>query len=274
MTVTIDAPAKINLYLEVINRRKDGYHNIVSVMQAVSLFDRLTIEPRPRALSLDCSLPGLPTDGRNLVMRAAQALRKKAGIRAGAAITLEKNIPLGAGLGGGSSDAAAALAGLMALWKVRLSRRALLELASGLGADVPFFLGSGRALANGIGDCLTPLPAGRKKWYLLVNPGHPVATPWVYSHLQFPLTKRTENNRISRLFNRLEEVVLPQFPAVRKIKDVLKAEGVPALMSGSGATVFGVLAGERQGRCLQRALKKHRWRTWVVHTVSIPRPDM
>lgn len=265
--VLIDAPAKINLFLEVVNRRKDNYHTIISVMQAVSLYDRISIDPRPRALSLSCNRADLPTDVRNLAMRAAVALKKKAGVSRGAAITLEKNIPLGAGLGGGSSDAAAVLKGLIDLWDIRLPRRELAALAASLGADVPFFLAGGRAQATGIGDRLTPLPVKRKQWYILVNPGFPVSTPWVYGNLRFPLTKRPKNNRITKLFNRLEEVVLPHYPAIRKIKDILAAEGIKAVMSGSGSTVFGVLSGEHEGKTLQRVLKKHRWQTWVVHTV-------
>jgi 4-diphosphocytidyl-2-C-methyl-D-erythritol kinase len=261
------APAKINLYLEVVNRRKDNYHNIISVMQTVSLYDRITIEPRPRALSLFCNRADLPADTRNLALRAAAALKKTAGVARGAAITLEKNIPLGAGLGGGSSDAAAVLKGLIDLWDVRLPRRELVKLAASLGADVPFFLTGGRARATGIGDRLTPLPVKREQWYILVNPGFPVSTPWVYGNLRLPLTKRPENTKITKLFNRLEEVVLPHYPAIRKIKDILAAKGIKAMMSGSGATVFGVLSNELEGKELQLALKKHRWQTWVVHTV-------
>ncbi|MGA2090040.1 MAG: 4-(cytidine 5'-diphospho)-2-C-methyl-D-erythritol kinase [Endomicrobiales bacterium] len=267
MTVVIEAPAKINLFLEVVNRRKDNYHNIISIMQSVSLYDRITIEPHPRALSLSCNWADLPTDSRNLAMRAAVALKEKTGVRCGAAIRLEKNIPLGAGLGGGSSDAAGVLKGLINLWDIRVSRREQVQLATSLGADVPFFLKGGRARATNIGDRLISLPVKRKQWYILVNPGISVSTPWVYGKLRFPLTKRPENNRITKLFNRLEEVVLPHYPAIRKIKDILTAEGIKSMMSGSGATVFGIVSGEREGTALQKVLKKYRWKTWVVHTV-------
>ena len=267
MTVVINAPAKINLFLEVRNRRKDNYHNIVSVMQTVSLYDRISIDAHPSKLSLTCRGADLPVDSRNLAMRAAVALKKKTGVSCGAAITLEKDIPLGAGLGGGSSDAAAVLKGLISLWNIRMSHRTLVALAATLGADVPFFLAGGRARATGIGDRLTPLPVKRKQWYILINPGFPVSTPWVYGKLQFPLTKRQENTKITKLFNRLEEVVLPCYPAIRGINDILAAKGVSAMMSGSGASVFGLLSGQQEGKALQTALKKHRWKTWVVHTV-------
>ena len=155
------ASAKVNLSLEVLGKRPDGYHEIVTVMQAVDLYDRLTLEAAS-TLSLRADEPDLPTDERNLIMRAARLLKDAAKVEAGARIELSKRIPVAAGLGGGSSDAAATLWGLNRLWKLRWPRARLMELAVGIGMDVPFFLGNGPALGTGRGEHLKPL--GKTGW--------------------------------------------------------------------------------------------------------------
>jgi 4-diphosphocytidyl-2-C-methyl-D-erythritol kinase len=180
------APAKINLFLEVKNKRKDGYHNIESIMQAVSLYDKLTITPNRGGIILKCSDKNLPTDEKNLAFRAAILLQNKLNISKGADIYLEKNIPIGAGLGGGSSDAAAVIKGLLRLWKRKLPDRVILALAKKLGADVPFFIMGGAAVATGIGEKLTKIKSVDTAGFLLVNPGFPIATKQVYNSLRFP----------------------------------------------------------------------------------------
>ena len=156
--MVLRTPAKVNLALEVLRKRPDGYHELSTVLQAVDLCDRLTVETAD-TITLETSEPGLPTDERNLVVRAARMLRDAAGVDRGARIRLEKRIPLAAGLGGGSSDAAATLWGLNRLWGLRWKRERLVELAVALGMDVPFFLGRGRALGTGRGEVLRPLPS-------------------------------------------------------------------------------------------------------------------
>jgi 4-diphosphocytidyl-2-C-methyl-D-erythritol kinase len=281
--VQLRAPAKINLFLEVKNRRPDGYHNIDTVFQTVSLFDRLTFRPHPTDLLLTCSRPDLPVDERNLAMRAAITLRAAAGTRKGARLGLEKNIPLGAGLGGGSSDAAAVLTGLARLWNLRISKKELVRIAAGLGADVPFFLEGGTALASGIGDRIEQLPSLQPSWFILIYPGFPVSTPWVYKNLRFPLTNKqkiiTMRHHLQArampaqwsecLFNRLEDVVLPEHTLIRRIKGFLQKKGLRSLMSGSGSTIFGLLTSRGEGECIKAEIeKKHNWGVWVVKSVS------
>jgi len=168
------ASAKVNLALEVLGKRADGYHEIATVLQAVDLFDRIAVETAD-SLSLHTDDPDLPTDEGNLVMRAARLLQKAAGIETGARIRLQKRIPVAAGLGGGSSDAAATLWGLSRLWKLRWPTARLQELAVELGMDVPFFLGAGRAVARGRGEQLAPLPGGGG--YALVLRAYPPRLP-------------------------------------------------------------------------------------------------
>ena len=279
--IKILAPAKINLFLEVKNRRPDGYHNIDSVMQAVSLCDRITIVPDKTDLSLRCSLPELPCDEKNLALKAALRLKKELGVATGARITLEKNIPLGAGLGGGSSDAAAVLKGLLRLWKRSMPEKDLVKLAAGIGADVPFFFKGGAASVKGIGDIVEPLGKVPTAWFILINPGFGVPTPLVYQNLRLPLTKRRKINRIKQLlvqgippaawgrhlFNRLEEEVLPNYPEIRYIKGILEGMNLDCLMSGSGSTVFGLLPSYEKGREIKSKLTQHKWGVWVVKSV-------
>jgi 4-diphosphocytidyl-2-C-methyl-D-erythritol kinase len=281
MKLVLHAPAKINLFLEVKNRRPDGYHNIESIMHTVSLYDRITIETAA-TLSLVCDRPGLPVDEKNLAMKAAGVLRKRLGIAGGARITLEKRIPMGAGLGGGSSDAATVLKGLLRLWKTDLPEKELVCLAKELGADVPFFLYGGTAVARGIGEKIEMLEKVPPACFVLVNPGFGVATPWVYRNLHFPLTKKQKINRIKRLlqqkkpselwgsrfFNRLEEVVFPAYPEIRQIKNILSESGCMSLMSGSGSTVFGLTSSKKTGDAIKARLKKYKWGVWVVQSTN------
>jgi len=276
------APAKINLFLEVVNRRPDGYHNIRTIFQAVSLYDELAFKPRKAGIVVKSNVPGLRSDDSNLVFRAAGMLRVKLKTGLGAEISLKKRIPMGAGLGGGSSDAAATLQGLLKLWKRRLPGKELVRIASKLGADVPFFLFKGTASASGIGNRIKPVKNVKPAWFLLVNPGFPVPTPGVYKKLKFPLTNEQKINKImhlltsgsspeiwgKRIFNRLEEAVLPYHGAIREIKDRLGRMGCRCLMSGSGSTVFALVSSEREGERIRLKLKKFPWDVWLVRTVS------
>ena len=179
--LVVDAAAKVNLTLEVLNRRPDGYHEISTVMHAVDLSDRLVLEEAP-VCELHTSAPGVPTDERNLALRAALMLRDQAKVDRGVRITLEKRIPVAAGLGGGSTDAAAVLVGLNRLWELRWPVESLAELAVGLGMDVPFFLYGGAAVATGRGETLSPL-GGSSLGLVLVNPKFPVSTAEMYGRV-------------------------------------------------------------------------------------------
>ncbi|MBM4286640.1 MAG: 4-(cytidine 5'-diphospho)-2-C-methyl-D-erythritol kinase [Deltaproteobacteria bacterium] len=249
-------PAKVNLYLKVVGRRPDGYHELVTVMQPLSLADELNLTVVGESLALECNHPDLPWDEGNLALRAALAFQESASQKFGLRIRLTKNIPLAAGLGGGSSDAAGVLKGLNRLRGQPLDESRLHYLARQLGADVPFFLMAGPALGRGIGDVLTPVTLP-PCWLVLVNPGFAVSTAWVYSQVQPPyqppdpdfFTRLSREPPSSWLHNDLETVTLQRYPVLADLKLALLQEGAQgALMSGSGPTVFGIFADEGTAR--------------------------
>ncbi|HKI47353.1 MAG TPA: 4-(cytidine 5'-diphospho)-2-C-methyl-D-erythritol kinase [Balneolales bacterium] len=262
-SLTVTAPAKINLYFAVLNKRRDGYHEVETVMQKIDLVDRLTFTFSASGFKLTCSDSRLPVDDTNLVAKAANSFFGFTGIASDVLIHLEKNIPIAAGLGGGSSDAGICLVGLNTFFKAGLNENQLLELARPLGADVPFFVSSWpAACATGIGNELRCVEPVEPCWIVLVNPGIYVSTKWAYDN--FRLTrdgnpynvlgrfKLTVDDNLSkfaslqkadttRLFNDLEKVTIEKHPVLQEIKDQFLADGAKAtLMSGSGATVFGV----------------------------------
>ena len=282
--VVLRTSAKVNLALEVLGKRGDGYHEIATVLQAVDLFDRLKLEAAD-TLSLHTDDPDLPTDDGNLVMRAARLLQKAAGIEAGARIRLAKHIPVAAGLGGGSSDAAATLWGLSRLWRLGWPKARLQELAVELGMDVPFFLGSGRAVARGRGERLTVLPGGGGYALVLVNPRVPLSTREVYGRVPAgwradptgtervieALRTRNVNKMAAALTNNLESVVEPVLPVIGRMKAALLAAGaLGAIMSGSGPTVFGVARSLDHARQIRTRVSRAGWACWAVRTNSGP----
>jgi 4-diphosphocytidyl-2-C-methyl-D-erythritol kinase len=282
--VVLRASAKVNLALEVLGKRGDGYHEIATVLQAVDLADRLKLETAD-SLSLHVDDPDLPTDDGNLVMRAARLLQKAAGRETGARIGLTKRIPVAAGLGGGSSDAAATLWGLSRLWKLGWPRARLQELAVELGMDVPFFLGPGRAIATGRGDRLAALPGGGGYALVLVNPKVPLSTREVYGrvpagwHAEPTGTERMVEALRTRnagavgaaLTNNLERVVEPAMPVIGRMKAALLAAGaLGAIMSGSGPTVFGMARSLDHARQIRRRVSRAGWACWAVRTNSGP----
>lgn len=259
------APAKVNLFLGVVRKRADGYHDIVSVMQKLDLADRLHFRLEGEGLSLRCPSSNLPEDSTNLAWKAARLFFDQTGIPDSVRITLHKRIPVAAGLGGGSSDAAAVLRGLNRLYAAGLSLETMLSLAGRLGADVPFFVTeTSTALATGTGSDLEPIAGPQGYWLVLVNPGVAVSTRWVYENLVLTtgdnLNKLTGysyvagdiapllntafsqgGNDRSLFFNDLESVTVGRYPVVRTIKEQLLGDGaIAALMSGSGPTVFGL----------------------------------
>jgi 4-diphosphocytidyl-2-C-methyl-D-erythritol kinase len=278
------ASAKVNLALEVLGKRGDGYHEIATVLQAVDLFDRLTVETAD-TLSLHADAPELPTDEGNLVMRAARLLQKTAGIEKGARIELQKRIPVAAGLGGGSSDAAATLWGLNRLWGLRWPRARLQDLAVELGMDVPFFLGTGRAVARGRGERLQTLPGGGGYALVLVNPRAPLSTREVYGRVPAgwhaeptgtervieALRRRNVATLAAALTNNLERVVEPVLPVIGRMKAALLAAGaLGAIMSGSGPTVFGLARSLDHARQVRSRVTRAGWACWAVRTNSGP----
>lgn len=250
-TVTMLAPAKINYLLDVIGKRTDGYHELRMIMQRVSLFDKITmtLTDSPN-INVCCNSASVPNGPGNIAWKAARIMLDLAKSERAVDIEIEKNIPVAAGLGGGSSDAATVLMGMNDLLLLGLTDQALMDIGCTLGADVPFFIFKKTALAEGIGDKLTPLPDIPKCWILLVNPGVHVSTAWVYKSLQ--LTRSDKLHRIPKFFssveqivsilsNDLESVTIPAFPVIAEIKSLLIDHGAAgSMMSGSGSTVFGV----------------------------------
>ncbi len=272
MEITLKAPAKVNLSLLVLGRRPDGYHELMTLMQPLSLADELCLSDQASGLEFSCDDSALREN--NLVTRAASAYFQVLGRQPRARLHLSKRVPVAAGLGGGSSDAAAALVGLNLLHGRALAPEQLLGLARGLGADVAFFLGGVTALCSGVGDRVQPWPDFPLLHYVLVNPGVAVSTAWVYGQFDLAWTNRRGRNRISRpnkrslptgeiLVNDLELVTLEAHPELARIKRVLLEEGAwGALMSGSGPTVFGVFAeAEAAGRAARSLEARGGW--WV-----------
>lgn len=262
------APAKVNLFLKVLSRRPDGYHEISSLMQPISLYDEISIEiGGGSSIKISCSREDLPSGKDNLVFRAAELFFDKTGFRRAVSITLTKNTPVGAGLGGGSSDAATVLMGLNEMLGADLSEEELVGLGAGLGSDVPFFMMRSSAVASGRGERLRKVNLPPFD-YVLINPGFPVSTPWAYNNLD--LTKKHEDNiltysdeafmdpsRIKEfLVNDLEAVTLEKYPEITDLKKKLLDRGaLGALMSGSGSTVFGVFSGQESALSAYESLK-------------------
>ncbi len=258
-TIELQAPAKVNYRLDVLSRRDDGYHNLSMIMQRVELFDtiQLTISNIP-GIRVTCGREGVPDGPGNIAWKAAHEILKLAPMATGVDITITKRIPIAAGLGGGSSDAAAVLMGLNDLLGLNLSIDRLMKIGVTLGADVPFFVFGRTALAEGIGEILTPIERIPTAWLVLVNPKLHVSTAWVYNNLQ--LTSRTDTHTMPHFFdtiadlcsilsNDLETVTIGRFPVIQQIKDrLIDCGAFASLMSGSGPTVFGIFGDESVAR--------------------------
>jgi len=277
---TVSAPAKINVILEVLGRRADGYHDLWSVLVLVDLCDTVAVAPRRRGILLTVRPPLLPAGPGNLAFRAAEAFFGAYGRPGGAAITLRKRIPVGGGLGGGSSDAAAVLAALNAMTGRPLARGRLLELAAGLGSDVPFFFSGGAALITGRGEQVADLPPPRPRWLVLALTGDPVSTAWAYGRL--PSGERRVPERtwtaaaaagrtealLDTAFNRLEEVVFAARPDLAALKGRLVALGAsPAGLTGSGAALFGFAPDRVAATAWSAALKAEGRDAWACQTL-------
>ena len=254
-TIVLAAPAKINLSLDVVKRLSTGYHEMDMLMQEIELADQIRLEYRKQGIHLTCNIPELPVDDKNIVVRAAKALLPYGKKEKGVAIYLEKKIPHGAGLGGGSADAAAVLKGLNELWELNLSQQQLLRIGVAIGADVPFCIFGGTARAKGIGERLRRIPDQPSQPILLINPGIHVSTKEVFealdadgaiSHPKTDLAIRAwEDQDFEALKksagNRLREVTVTWHPEIREIEEkLIQAGAVFAMMSGSGPTVFGI----------------------------------
>jgi 4-diphosphocytidyl-2-C-methyl-D-erythritol kinase len=267
--VLVRAPAKVNLFLDVLAKRPDGYHEIATLMVAVSLYDTLEFKEDPSgALRLRCDDPELTTGPENLVLKAASLLRQRTGCAQGADIRLTKRIPMAAGLGGGSSDCAAALEGLNRLWRLGLGRDELARLGGELGSDVPFFFHTPAAWCTGRGEVVAPIPMGRPLDLVIVKPAVGLSTAEVYRGVTIPerpesgeeLRRAVEAGDVEemgrRLHNRLEEPARRLRPEIEAGLALLKRQG-PAgeLMSGSGTSLFALCREPGEAGRLARALR-------------------
>jgi 4-diphosphocytidyl-2-C-methyl-D-erythritol kinase len=281
--ITMLAPAKVNLYLRIVGRRADGYHLLDSLMVPVNLCDELTIaaDRSQPEIRVTCDDPAVPGDESNLAYKAAALLCRETATPAKIAIALRKRIPAGAGLGGGSSNAAAVLKGLNVLLSLGLSEDQLGSLGARLGADVPFFIPCRPAKVAGIGEILTTVPPLPSCWLVVVVPPLAVSTPWAYrrfDELSSSVTPRADvtSQQITNqgagefLVNDLERAVLPEHPQIGRIKAQLLGLGAEgALMSGSGSAVFGVFRSRAIAEQAAIALTEQ-GRTFLVDLLTGP----
>lgn len=274
-TLHLESPAKVNLRLEILNKRKDGYHELRTVFQKISLHDTLHFSLiKEKGISIATDHPNLPVGKTNLVYQAAQSVLKGSDYQGGVHIEIKKQIPLGAGLGGGSSNAAITFKALNQLLKRNLSKRKLMEMGLEIGADVPFFIWEGAAIGSGIGEKLKKVTLPDLQ-YVLIYPNFEVSTRWAYQNfvltnqrIHFNLHKflKTPEGISSILFNHLEEVVSRKYPQIEVMKNSLLSRGaLGALMTGSGPTVFGLFQDDKSAMGAYEKIKKMvARRGWVV----------
>ena len=289
-SLVLNSYAKVNLFLEVLNKRKDNYHNLNIIFERIDLCDSITLKPRKDSeITVSCNNPNVPRDSSNLCFRSAQALRKVFKIKNGLDIKIVKRIPVGAGLGGGSSNAATVLLGLNKLWGLNASKEKLVKIAKGIGCDVPFFIYNVPfARAVGRGDEIKPLAALKdtKLWHVLVVPKILVSTPFIYSKwdrdsgltrpvfnvklLPSAIKKRDFPLRGKYLFNSLESIAVKYYPHIKIIREKLKNLGLKTiLMSGSGPAVFGVVSTRKEAVSLAGKIKDQDkpWQIFVTGTI-------
>jgi len=274
--------AKVNLGLSVLGRRPDGFHEIRTVLQTIDLCDELEFWPC-RELRIECHGSEVLRNEDNLVWKAATALARRMSAAEGSEIVVRKRIPLGSGLGGGSSNAAATLLGLTRFWNLGVPAAELQNLASELGSDVPFFLCGGTALGVGRGEEIRPLPELPSVFLVVIYPGISISTAAAYGALNLTLTSPDGANRIASfcdstqegagcltgIFNDFETAILPAYPAIREAKMFLEEKGaVATLLSGSGSSVFGFFNDEESALAASRGSVRETWRVFPAKTLS------
>lgn len=280
----LKAYGKVNLGLDVIRRREDGYHEVRMIMQTVKLYDRIILERNHSGnISLRTNLPYLPVNEKNLVYRSIDIIRREYGIKDGVSANIIKRIPVAAGMAGGSTDAAAAFVGMNQLFSLNITQEKLMEYGVSLGADIPYCIMRGTALSEGIGEILTPLPPVPGCWFLIVKPGFSMSTKFVYEHLTLDehtahpdidgMVSALKNHDLTgvtdRMGNVLEQVTKQHYPAIDELKTIMKKNGaLNALMSGSGPTVFGIFTSKEEAEHAARACRRHP----AVRQTAVVRP--
>jgi 4-diphosphocytidyl-2-C-methyl-D-erythritol kinase len=281
--VELKARAKINLCIDVIGKLDNGYHEVRMVMQSVKLHDRIILEPLPYGIEIVTDSPFIPKDKGNIAYKAAELIINKYSIKSGIRIKIKKNIPVAAGLGGGSSNAAAVLKGMNKMFSLNLDIKELMCLGKEIGADVPFCLRGGTMLAEGIGEKLIRLTDLGEIPIVLVRPNIRVSTPWVYKNIKIDklknrpditlIIKAIEEGRkdylASNLRNVLETVTAERFQVIKRIKKLLIQYGAQgSLMSGSGPTVFGLFKDMKDAENAYRKLRKEKWSCFLTETTG------
>jgi 4-diphosphocytidyl-2-C-methyl-D-erythritol kinase len=283
-SITLDAPAKINMYLDVLGKRKDSYHNIATVFCKLSLSDKITVKVKQEGISVIC-FNNRPLSGRkNLAYKAAILMKKNFRIHSGIGIAIKKNIPIAAGLGGGSSDAASVIMAINTLFKINAPRAPLMAIARQLGADVGFFVsGYNFAIGRGIGDRLKEIDSASSAYVLLLVPCINIYTNTVYENLTLTLTKPHSNVNILAhiltckdwtskvadcLYNKLEDIVLPLYPVVSEGKQAMTCFTDKVLLSGSGPAIFGIFNTRKEAARAQAKLENSKkWRLFLTRSM-------
>ena len=266
------AMAKINLGLDVIRKRDDGYHEVRMIMQTIKMYDVLDIrKKKTQGISLSTNLPYVPSDEKNLVYKAAKLLMDEFDIKEGISMRLFKFVPVAAGMAGGSSDAAAAFVGVNRLFRLGLSQEELMERAVQIGADVPYCIMRGTALAEGIGEKLTPLPAMPEGYVLIGKPGINVSTKTAYENLNLAAIEQHPDidgmirdirnkdlySMTEKMVNVFEPGLMKKYPVIQEIRDFMEEKGaLKAMMSGSGPTVFGIFDSKEKMNAAASAINK------------------
>ena len=269
--VTVEANAKINLTLDILGKRPDGFHEVAMVMQTIGLHDTLVMEKTERDIELSINVPWLKADEKNLAWRAAELIRQEYGLEGGVRIELTKRIPVAAGLAGGSADAAAVLKGMNDLYGLQLDEEKLCELGARLGSDIPFCIMGGTMLATGRGEVLTRLSDMPETWVVLAKPRISVSTAWAYQNYDEQGADRHPDNEaikqaIARgnrkavaglLCNVLESVTIKKYDVIAEYKQMMLDKGAMAsMMSGSGPTVFGLAKNREQAESIADVLRQ------------------
>lgn len=281
--IDIMSYAKINLTLDVLRKREDGYHELRMIMQTVSLFDSINLRKSEKGIFLKTNLKYLPTDRRNIAFAAADLFLEKAGINDGVTINIKKTIPVAAGLAGGSSNAASVLVGLNKMYGDIFSEADLCKMGEKLGSDVPFCISGGCALCEGRGEILTPLPDMPATTFLIAKPPVRVSTAEVYSHLKADrLTEHPDTDGVIsaivrgdreavavRMFNVLETVTAKQYPEIKRIKqEMIDLGAIGSVMSGSGPSVIGIFKDKKLANDARIFMQKKKCESFVVHTIG------